>query len=169
MEYFISLVWISTFTFSIFILNFLSFMIKSYIVNQPSGNKSLFVYMILDICTVIQIHGTLHCSLGILSRCDAITDFLRDNENVSVILCIFVELVNTATIFHLGNSCIVRILCLKYISFMEETVGERATRGLLALISLSAGIGNSSALVVSGGDYFTNQILSIKDRLFHVR
>jgi hypothetical protein len=69
MESYIPLAWIITFGISIIILNFLSFMIKSYIVNQPSGNKSLFVYMVLDICTIIQVHGTLHCSLGILSRC----------------------------------------------------------------------------------------------------
>ena len=153
MESFISLAWIITFVTSIIILNFLSFMIKNYIVNQPSGNKSLFVYMVLDICTVIQVHGTLHCSLGILSRFELITEFLRIYENVTLIVCAFVELVNTATILHLGNSCIVRILCLKYISFMEETVGERATRAFLALVSYSAGIANCVALIITGGVY----------------
>jgi len=152
MESYIPLAWIITFGISIIILNFLSFMIKSYIVNQPSGNKSLFVYMVLDICTIIQVHGTLHCSLGILSRFEEITEFLRDHKIVTLIVCTLVELVNTATIFHLGNSCIVRILCLKYISFMEETVGEKTTRVLLAIISILTGIANCSVLIMTEGD-----------------
>ena len=146
----LSLYWTFAFLTSILALNLQCSLIKSFISNQPSGHLSSFVGMVQDIFVAVQIHGTTHCILAIISRFDFVTNYLRDCSALTLVICSFVELVNTSTLLHLGNSCIVRILCLNCISFMEETVGEFYTRIILFVISLSIGSANCVGLIYTG-------------------
>jgi hypothetical protein len=146
----LSLSWISAFLTSILVVNMQCFLIKSFISNQPSGHLSSFVGMVQDIFVAVQAHGTTHCILAIISRFDLVRNYLRGCSTLTLGIGTFVEIVNTSTLLHLGNSCIVRILCLNWISLMEETVGEFSTRIILVVVSISIGSANCIGLIYSG-------------------
>jgi hypothetical protein len=141
--------WFVTFLISLLTSNLLCLLIKNYTVNQPQGNLSLFVSMVKDICCGIQAHSTTHCLLGILSRFEFVTEIVKNDEIISIFICTVAELFNTTTLVHLGSFCLIRILCLRHISFMEETVGEKATRIVLFCFSFVVAVANCFALVVS--------------------
>ena len=52
--------------------------------------------------------------------------------------------------FSQGSFCLVRILCLRQISLMEESVGEKVTRFMLFCFSICVAILNCTALIFSG-------------------
>ena len=143
-------IWIPCFIVSIALLNVLSTLLRGYICKQPSGNNSLFVYMVEDICVVMQLHGTVHCVVVIVSRFETVVQFFRTHDSVAINVCLLVELVNTTTILYLGNSCIVRILCFSNISFMEEVIGEKVTRISLACITISTAVLNCIFMATTG-------------------
>ena len=146
----LDVVWLAAFALSILLLNFLCHIIISYISSHPPGSQSSFVCIIQDIFIALQIHGNVHCLLGILSRYQAVNDTVKNNQCLTTVLCTTVELVNTATILHFGNSCVLRIVCLKYFSFLEEVVGEKTTRILITSFSLTGSILNCTALILTG-------------------
>ena len=150
MNFALNIVWFVTFLISFFTSNLLCILIKNYIDCQPQGSLSLFVSMVKDICWGILAHSTTHCLLGILSRFDFVAEIVKEDDIISILICTIAELVNTTTLVHLGSFCLVRILCLTKISFMEETVGEKPIRIFLFCFSFVAAIANCSALVVSG-------------------
>jgi hypothetical protein len=59
MDQTLNIVWGVGFAVSFVASNVLCFFIKSYIVNQPQGNQSLFVLMLRDLCTCIQVWAYL--------------------------------------------------------------------------------------------------------------
>ena len=142
--------WFLAFLLSLITSNSLCLVVKGYISSQPAGNLSLFVLMVKDIFTGIQFHSSTHCLLGMVSRLELVTATVADHRAVAVVVGTFAELVNTTTLVHLGSFCVVRILCLKYISFMEETLGERVIRLSLFCISFAAAGANCAALIASG-------------------
>ena len=87
-------------------------------------------------------------------------------STILVTLAVGAELFNVFAMLHLAHSCVVRFLCLKWVSFMEETVGERATRIIQAFLSLSISIANCTVQmytgdITSGGvhDILTREII----------
>ena len=69
---------------------------------------------------------------------------------IPVTITTVAELLNMFTIMHLSNSCIVRFLCLKWVSFMEETVGERTTRIIQAALSLTISVAHCCFQLYTG-------------------
>ena len=146
----LDIVWLAAFAISILLLNFLCNIIKSYITSHPPGSQSSFVCIIQDFFIALQIHGNVHCLLGILSRYQAVNETVKNDQCLTTVLCTTVELVNTATMLHFGNSCVLRIVCLKFFSFLEEVVGEKTIRILVACFSFAGSIANCIALVLTG-------------------
>ena len=84
------------------------------------------------------------------SRFELVTGVVADHRAVAVVVGTFAEVVNSTTLVHLGSFCLVRILCLRFISFMEETLGERVIRLSLFSFSFAAALTNCAALIASG-------------------
>ncbi len=57
---------------------------------------------------------------------------------------------NTSILIQVGNFCLIRMICQRHISFIEETIGENWTRSILALISFSIAIANCLTLLCNG-------------------
>ena len=71
---------------------------------------------------------------------------------------VFAGVLTTVNIFLMASlginislTCLVRVLSLESLSFMEDEIGERLTRWLVLVLSLLAGVLASSVLLVSGG------------------
>lgn len=148
------------FSASLFAINIICSMLKSSIKQQPTGNLSLLFWIINDMSLGIQTHGSIQCVLAFVSRFSQVRLYLRQNPNVSMAVCSFGEVTNTSTLFYAGTICLIRILCYKYVSFMEETIGEKAIRACMFGVSFVFGIGCCAALIVSR-DIFSGTMYNI--------
>ena len=146
----LEVVWFLAFLISLVASNCLCSIIKGFISSLPAGDLSLFVHMMNDLYTGIHFHTSIHCILGMVSRFEPVTAAVAGSNAAAVVIGSLIELMNTSMLVHLGLLCIIRILCLKYISFMEETLGEKIIRITLLSLSFAAAVINCTALIVSG-------------------
>ena len=106
------------------------------------------------------ISGSTQCILGILCRFELLQYFFRKNPLIMDCICTFYEFAATSTCVNLCAFCMVRVLCLSNASFMEERVGEKKIRVVVATLSLT-----TSLLVVGGliysGEIGTGSIVSL--------
>ena len=148
------------FGISLFAINIICSMLKNSITKQPTGNLSLLFWIINDISLGIQAHGSIQCVLAFVSRFSQVRQYLKLNSNLSMVVIGIADLTNTSTLFYAATICIVRLLCLKFVSFMEETVGEKNTRLCMSSVSLIFGLGCVTVLIVSK-DIFSGAMYSV--------
>ena len=152
--------WFTAYFASLISSNILCMIIKGYIISQPQGNQALIVLLMNDIFIGIQFHSSTHCILGLISRFDFVNESVVEYKVLAAVIGCFTELVNTTSQVHLGSVCLTRIIWLKYIEFVEGTVGETKVRVILFLFSFMMGTANCVILTISG-DIFNGMVYNM--------
>jgi len=128
-------VWLLVFSFLLLCISILYPLMRHYLSNIPSGSQSLYHNLARNTLSFHQMTGTIYCVSVITSRFDFILDFVSSNLVVIVSICIIYEFAYITSSISLGCLAIIRLLCLLNISFMEETVGEFASRLIHGTVS----------------------------------
>ncbi len=139
--------WVCIFSILFFLINFVHYCMKNYVRDKPLGSKSLHDIILKDVLIVTQTCGSTLCSVAILSRLEHIRSIIDEYPIILTSLCtIYISAFMSACLIH-GCLCIIKILCIINLTFMEERVGETLTRALV--IGIVIGI-NSLACILFG-------------------
>jgi hypothetical protein len=69
-----------------------------------------------------------------------VTGFLSESPVVTLLICSIYSFTFSAACVSVGFICVVRILCLKNITFVEEAIGETLLRILFVFLILGTAI-----------------------------
>jgi hypothetical protein len=138
------------FAFLFLILNFLLFLIRSYITNKSPGTQSLYDIVTGDTFLFAHFSGSTFTLIAIFSRFDWIVKLSSESELFVTVVCSLYCLAFISVCVHSGCLCIVRILCLANLSFVEDVIGETRTRVSIAGLTVVLAIAACVAQILSG-------------------
>ena len=92
----------------------------------------------------------MYCLVAIVSKLNEFGHFLADDSLGVKLVCCLYELAHWSVLLNIGLTCLVRIVCLVNVGFVEESVGENWLRGFVMAATVLGGIGAISADVISG-------------------
>ena len=135
----VNIVWIVSFTIVLITLNCLYPLIFDYIDNKPMGCKSIFDLVMKDHFKVARFTGTTYCLIALISRCPQAVGAIRDSNILAISACSVYEFAYATVCYNIACTCVIRILCLFSITFVEETIGENVVRKTLAFSTILCG------------------------------
>jgi hypothetical protein len=106
------------------------------------------------------LSGSTHCIIGAISRFELVQQFFWQTTIFTSCICTFYEIAATATCVNLCSFSIVRMLCLTNATFMEEHVGERKIRHIIAVTIVLASSSVCLSIILSG-EILTGSIFSL--------
>ena len=130
----------SGFLVTFLILNTISILMRTYNNVKPQSQQSIFSLVFNGLSVSFQILGSFQCSLGMISVFETVKELLNSHLTITLSICVLYEFHYTFSCAYMIGFCIVRILCVANNSFVEEKIGEKSIRYVLALTSSSAGI-----------------------------
>ncbi len=151
--------WILAFTLLLFIINIVHHLICQSIKEKPLGCQSIYDSAMHDTFLVMRCYSTFICSMYILSRFSLLKETFADNDILMTVICSFYSFGFICQCVNVGCVCIIRILCLVQMTFMDETLGEFKVRFISMTITLTTGFGAALAFFLAGesnsGSLFT--------------
>jgi len=130
--------WVIIFFSSLTITNFTLHNAKCYIRDKPPGMKSLHDIVFKDMICVVQFAASTICMTSILSRFEIVREVLSENPFLLTVFCSIYICGFTSVCISNSCICIIRILCIIDLTFVEEHLGEPMTRACALLIPFLA-------------------------------
>ena len=130
-------------------LNTISVLVRRYYHIKQQSQQSIFSLVFNRLSLSFQILVSFQRCLGMASTFESVKDFLNSHLTITMSICILFEFHYTFSCVYLIGFCIVRIICVVNNSFVEETIGEKSIRYILAVTSYSGGLFVCSALYVN--------------------
>ena len=138
------------FTFLFSTLNLLMFLIRSYIRNKAPGTQSLYDIVTGDSFLFVHFSGSTFTLIAIFSRFDFVVKLASDSKLFVTVVCSLYCLAFISVCVHSGCLCILRIVCLANLSFVEDVIGENRTRVSITGLSIFLAVAACVAQVLSG-------------------
>ncbi len=134
------ILWLFLFTLLLFLSNLLCFIMVGSLRSKALGNQSIYDQVFQDTSLV----GNFFCSwislVVIVSRFSWFRVLISDYNFLLTIICATTTSARHAGLVFICSFCIIRILCLLKMTFLEETVGEAKVRLTYFTLALSTGI-----------------------------
>jgi hypothetical protein len=146
----IDFIWIFSFFLIFLSLHVTNHLIVSSISAKPLGKQSLFDLSIKDTFFTTKIYGSLACLVCIFARFDSFRLLLSKNLILTTVLCSIYSFSFTCMCVNAGCLCIVRILCIVKINYIEEKIGEFKIRLISSTFTLIAGVTVTCLFVICG-------------------
>ena len=148
-----------SFTILLYIINIVHHLICQSIKEKALGCQSIYDCAMHDTFLVMRCYSTFICLIYILSRFELIKEIFIQNNTLLTAVCLCYSFGFTCQCINAGCVCIIRILCLAQMSFMDETVGEFMVRLISLAITFTTGFGATLAFFLAGestsGSLFT--------------
>ena len=122
--------WVTAFLVLIFAISFLHIHMRCYVRDKPTGMKSLHDTIFKDTISLTQMSGSIFCAVAIMSRFELVRLFFNEFPLLRSAVCALYIFAFVSVGVNHSCICIVRILCIINMTFMEESLGERLTRML---------------------------------------
>ena len=144
------LLWLFLFTLLLLLSNFLCFMIVGSLRNKALGHQSIFDQVFQDTFLV----GNFFCSwvslVVIVSRFSWFRILISECNLLLTLICGTTAFARHACLILTCCFCIIRILCLFRMTFLEETIGEAKVRLIYIVLTLSTGLVILFVLFING-------------------
>ena len=118
------------------------------------GNQSIFDLSIKDTFLTTKCYGSFACLVCIFARFASFRQLLSKSPILTTILCSIYSFAFTCICVNAGCLCIVRILCIIKMNYIEETIGEFKIRLISSTFTLTMGV-TVTTIFVLGGDINT--------------
>ena len=145
--------WIFAFVLLFVSLNVINYLIVSSINGKPFGQQSVFDISIKDTLLATKLYGSFACLVCIFVRFASFRQLLSENPILTTILSFFYSFAFICLCVNVGCLCIIRILCIVKLSFVEETVGEFRIRLISSTFTLVLAITVPTFYAICGDIY----------------
>ncbi len=132
--------WIAAFLLLFFCLNSINYLIVSSIKEKPLGQQSVFDIAIKDTFLTSKLFGSYACLICVFARFERFRQLLTEIPILATFLSFAYSFAFICLCVNAGCLCIIRILCIVKLSFVEETVGEFRVRLISITSTLILGI-----------------------------
>ena len=139
--------WFAAFLFLFFVMHLTHIVIVNSLKLKPLGSQSIFDSAVLDYFVVIRSYGTYVCLMYMVARISAFRCILKENVTLLTIACAVYSGFFTSIVIKGGNLCIIRIICLYKMTFLDETIGETKVRIISSVLTFASGLAAASLLV----------------------
>ena len=143
-------IWISSFFLLLLSLNVINYLIVSSIRAKPLGKQSLFDLSIRDTFLTTKFYGSFACLVCIFARFASFRQLLAGNPILTTILCSIYSFAFTCICVNAGCLCIVRILCILKMNYIEEKIGEFRVRLISITFTVTVGVTVTSIFFFAG-------------------
>lgn len=124
----IDIVWSAAFLLLTLIINVIHVYLRCYIRDKPMGMKSLHDSVFKDTIILTQMCSSTFCLVAVLSRFESVRYMFGQIPLLLTAVCVVYVFAFISVGVNNGCICIVRILCIFNMTFMEEDLGERLVR-----------------------------------------
>ena len=121
-----------------------------YVGNKPLGHQTIFDFICKDNLTVAQIVCNIWTSAEIFSRFEQLRSISVYNDYVIFLLCSLIFIGFVVFLVYSSCVCVMRIICLVKMDFIEDKVGESISRIVPLVISLTMSTGACIIVIAKG-------------------
>jgi hypothetical protein len=132
----VNILWVIALILILVIINILLHLIAMYIANKPLGYQAIYDVVFTDNLRLAQFASSVTIFVEILSRFENIECITVANIKIAFISCSLFFLSFVLIFVYTGCVCILRIICLLNMNFVEERIGEKGIRRALILFAL---------------------------------
>ena len=120
--------WILLFIFLLLCINFTTSLIIKCLLEKPLGRQSIFDSSVRDTLMIMRWYGSLASVMCIMGRSEDLRNLFLEYSVVLAAASLLFTFSLVLLCVHVGCLCIIRILCIAKLSFMEDTIGELRIR-----------------------------------------
>lgn len=156
----IDIIWIGIFGFLLIGTIVIHYFMVCCISDKAPGSKTLFDNVLKDMFWFTGSGGSLFCVIDIASRLVWVRDLCKDYPILLIIPCVLYVYAFVSVCIQMGTICIIRILCILNLTFMEETVGETLVR-IVAIGFTFFGTGAVCIVYIMIDDMFSGTAMTL--------
>ena len=139
-----NLIWFLALVLLLLVINILIDAIIRSLEEKPLGQQSEFDAAISDTCRIM----VMVCLVAITGTLETCRNFLTENRILLSVFCVMYGFSLISLCDNAGCVCLVRIVCIGRMIFIDETIGESKVRILLLTATMLAGSGYNLAFVL---------------------
>lgn len=132
----IDVIWILIFSFLLVSTIVIHYYMICCISDKAPGAKTLFDVAMKDFFWFTCFGGSAFCVIDVVSRFGSIRTLCQDYPSLLIVPCILYVYAFVSVCIQMGSICIIRILCILNLTFMEETLGENLIRTVAIAFTL---------------------------------
>ena len=117
---------------------------------QLTGTQSLYDVATADLFLLVRFSGSTFTLTAVLSRFEVVTSAATENQLFLTAVCSLYCLAFVSVSVQSGLLCILRIVCLTNLTFVESVVGENRTRLGIAVTTVTLAVAACVAQNISG-------------------
>ena len=99
---------------------------------------------------MVQFSGSVFTLTAVLSRLELVTSAAAASKPFVTVVCSLYCLAFVSVSVHSGLICVLRIVCLTNLTFVENVVGENKTRCVISVTAVTMAVTACAAQNVSG-------------------
>ena len=122
----VNFIWLLSFVLLLLVINILIDAIIRSLEEKPLGQQSEFDAAISDTCRILRLYGTMVmvCLVAITGTLETCRNFLTENRILLSVFCVMYGFSLISLCDNAGCVCLVRIVCIGRMIFIDETIGE---------------------------------------------
>jgi hypothetical protein len=134
------LLWLSLFTLLLVFSNFLCFMVVSSLQSKALGQQSIYDQVVKDTFSVGNVFCSWVCLVVIITRFSSCRVQITESDLLLTLICGMTMFIRLSLCIFTCSLCIIRVLCIFKMAFLEKTIGEGKIRQTYFIISLLVGV-----------------------------
>ncbi len=141
-------IWLVAFSFLFFALNLIQYLMVNSLKDKPLGSQSIYDSAMRDQIFGTKVYGSYVCLMYMAARFEEVRYLFVTNKTVLTAACTLYYFGFSTMCVKTAGLCIVRVLCIFKMTYLEESVGEFKLRLVTSAFSLTVGFVASLILVL---------------------
>ena len=141
-------IWLVAFTLLFFALNLIHYLMVNSLKDKPLGSQSIYDSAMQDLFFGLKLYGSFVSLMYIAARFEMVRNLFLTNKSILTSACTIYYFGMTTMLVKTAGLCIVRILCIFKMTYIEESIGEFRLRLVTTTFSLTVGFVASLILLL---------------------